>query len=232
MKKFITGFIIGVLLTGTISFAASNLTAVKSVFVTIVNGKTVKQDIVTINNTYYADVKQMAGNLGMKYAVDTKGKKIILGEVTEQNKYTKNNPAPVGTKQTISSGQYKANITVKEIIRGDKVGDLIKKDNENKSQLEKGYEYIFAKIKFDLTDADENRAIFIFNSAFTLVSETGKEYEPIPINELPAQTLNVALFKGGSEEGWVVFKVKADDKKPVITYKVYDGTGSLWFKAY
>ena len=82
MKKFISGLIVGVLLAGTVSFAA-NLSAVKSVFKTTVNGKAVTQNVVAINGAYYADLRQLAGNLGIKYAIDTKGKKITLGEASK-----------------------------------------------------------------------------------------------------------------------------------------------------
>jgi len=65
---------------GTVVFAAPALTYVKSVFTTTVNGKTVKQNVVTIGGVYYADVKQLASNLSIKYTVDAKSKKIVLGE--------------------------------------------------------------------------------------------------------------------------------------------------------
>ena len=233
LKKFIAGLVVGALLTGTVSFAAVNLTAIKSHFLTTVNGKGVKQDIVTINGTYYADMKQLAGNLGIKYVLDTKGKKFNLGEASEENKYSMNNPAPIGTKQTIYSSFYKADITINELVRGDKAWDLIKKIDDNKLKPEKGYEFILAKIKFDLKDIEENRALFIFNGAFSLVSEIGEKYEPMSITELPIPTINAALFKGESNEGWVIFKVKSNDKKPLITYGTQnDGTGGIWFKAY
>lgn len=80
MKKFISGLLVGVLLMGTVVFAAPTLTYVKSVFTTTVNGKSVKQNVVTIGGVYYADVKQLTSNLGIKYAVDAKTKKITLGE--------------------------------------------------------------------------------------------------------------------------------------------------------
>lgn len=232
MKKFIAGLIIGVLLTGSIAFAASNLTAVKSAFVTSVNGKTVKQDIVTINGEYYSNLKQLAGNLGIKYKVDTKGKKLILGEAPAVNTNSRSNPAPVGKTQTLTSQAYTADITVKEIVRGDKVKDLITKAESKDFKLEAGYEYLFAKVKFHLKNTDENRSIFVVNVSFALVSEKGSAYEPIKYAELPAETLNSALNKGQSAEGWVIFKVKTEDKKPLITYGGYDGAGSLWFKGF
>ncbi len=233
MKRFIAGLVVGALLTGTISFAAANLTAIKSNILTTVNGKKVKQDIVTINGTYYANMKQLADNLGIKYVLDTKGKKINLGEASEANKYSMNNPASIGTKQTLYASFYKADITINELVRGDKAWDLIKKIDGNKLQPEKGYEFIIAKIKFDLKDIEENRALFIFNGSFTLVSEKGEKYGPMSITELPIPTINEALYKGESKEGWAVFKVKSDDKKPLITYGTQDnGTSGIWFKAY
>lgn len=78
MKKFISGLIVGALLSGTVGFAASELSAIKSTYSTIVNEKQVNQNVVTINGKYYADMKQMASNLGFKYSVDSKENKIKL----------------------------------------------------------------------------------------------------------------------------------------------------------
>ena len=80
MKKFISGLLVGALLMSAGTFASSNLTAIKSVFKITVNGKAVSQNVVTIDGTYYADIKQLAGNLGVKYSIDEKEKKIALGE--------------------------------------------------------------------------------------------------------------------------------------------------------
>ena len=85
MKKFISGLIVGVLLTGTVSFAASNLTAIKSAFSTTLNGKKITQNVVTINGVYYADLKQLTGNMSIKYSVDAKLKQIRLGEISKKS---------------------------------------------------------------------------------------------------------------------------------------------------
>ncbi len=236
MKKFISGLIIGVLLTGTVSFAASNLTAIKSAFSTTLNGKKITQNVVTINGAYYADLKQLAGNLGIKYSVDTKGKKITLGEAPAANKYNMSNPAPVGTMQTVQFeyiiDKFTANVTVKEILRGAAAWDLIKDANMFNEEAGAGYEYILAKIDFKLTNAPGDKKYDVSGYSFDLISDKGKSYDK-GLVIAPEPELTGELYKGASIEGYTVFKVATSDKQPKITFgRNYDGTGGIWFKAY
>ena len=236
MKKFISGLLIGILLTGTVTFAASNLTAIKSTFSTTVSGKKVTQNVVTINNVYYADLKQLAGNLGIKYAVDTKGKQIILGEAPAANKYSMSNPAPIGTMQTAQFeyivDKFTANVTIKEILRGAAAWDLIKEANMFNEEAGTGYEYILAKIDFKLTNAPASKTYGLSGYNFDLISDKGKAYEK-ELVIAPEPELTAELYKNASSEGYVAFKVSVGDKAPKIAFgRNYDGTGGIWFKAY
>lgn len=237
MKKFIAGLLIGAILaTCGATFAAPALTYVKSVFNTTVNGKVVKQDVVTINGTYYADLKQLAGSLGVKYSVDTKAKKIQIGETILTNKYSMQNPTPIGTEQAVTfksfSDSYTANVTVKEIIRGDKAYELIKAANMFNSEAGEGYEYILAKIDFKLTNAPGGKKYDLAGYSFDLVSDKGKTYDKVLIVS-PEPKLDAELYKGASNEGYVAFKVGVNDKMPKMTFgRNYDGTGGIWFKVY
>ncbi len=237
MKKFISGLLIGVILTMCgATFAAPALTAVKSVFTTTVYGKTVKQDIATINGTYYMDIKQLTSNLGIKYVVDAKTKKISLGETPAANKYTMKNPAPIGATQSLNyknyTDEYKADVTVKEIIRGDKAWELIRLANTFNEEAADGYEYILAKIDFKLKYIPNGKSFDLNGISFNLISQTGKEYDYASVVE-PDPVLDANLYESASSEGWVAFLVKVDDTKPLLTYgRNYDGTGGIWFKAY
>jgi hypothetical protein len=64
------------------------------------------------------------------------------------------------------------------------------------------------------------------------VSQDGKVYHQA-IEVEPDPQLDSTLYKGASNEGWVVFMVSPNDTKPKISYGVNnDGTGGIWFKAY
>lgn len=236
MKKFISGLVIGALLTGTVAFAASNLTAIKSAFSTSVNGKQVTQNIVTINGTYYGDIKQLAGNLGIKYSVDTKGKKITLGETPVANKYSMSNPAPMNTKQTIEISGFidniKAEMSVKSIVRGSEAWELIRNENQFNAEAPAGKEYILVKINFKLLDSKDGKTFDINNSNINLISSSGKEYKDFVAVVTP-EPLNATLYKDASSEGYLAYLVNIDDKAPKIAFgRKYDGTGGIWFKAY
>lgn len=236
MKKFISGLLVGILLMGTVTFAAPALSYVKSVFTTTINGKAVKQDVVTINGVYYADLKQLTSSLGIKYSVDAKSKKIVIGETPASNKYSMANPAPLNTKQAVTFksllDSYTADVTVKEIIRGDKAWELIQAANMFNKEADAGYEYILAKIDFKLTNAPDGKKYDLSGYSFDIISDKGKGYDKGLIMA-PEPVLDIELYKGASSEGYVAFKVAVSDKSPKITFgRNYDGTGGIWFKAY
>jgi hypothetical protein len=236
MKKFIAGLIAGILLTCSVSFAATNLTAVKSAFATVFNGKSISQNIVTIDGMYYADLKQLAGNLGIKYTIDAKGKKIVLGETPVTNKFNMSNPAPIGTIQTVKFdsmlSKFTANVTVKEVARGAAADSLIEKESMLNGDPGAGFEYLLVKINFTLTGAPEGKKYDLSGYSFDLISSKGKSYsEDLLI--APDPTLSSELYKNASTEGYVLYKVAIDDKAPKIAFgRNYDGTGGIWFKAY
>ncbi len=140
MKKFLSGLVIGALLAGTVTFAASNLTAIKSSFGTMLNGKKVTQNVVTINGTYYADLKQLASNLGIKYSVDTKGKNILLGEtpskvsLTGVLDYFKKNGLNIGGKTVKAASMIGAKDGFGISINGSNV-EIYEFDPNSKDEL-------------------------------------------------------------------------------------------------
>ena len=83
MKKFISGILIGTILsTCVVVFAADvKITAIKSAFSLLVNGKAVKMDkpLITVNGDYYVSAKQLSSALGLKFNVNSKTKNVEIG---------------------------------------------------------------------------------------------------------------------------------------------------------
>lgn len=147
------------------------------------------------------------------------------------------NPISLNVAQTVvvndSDTNYKADVTVEQIIRGTQAWTMIKNANALNDSPKSGYEYLLAEINFKLLDIDGGKSLHVVGeSDFNLVSQDGRVYAPAGEVE-PDPPLDTTLYKGASNEGWVVFLVKTDDTKPMISYNVnYDGTGGIWFKAY
>ncbi|WP_425806119.1 cell wall-binding repeat-containing protein [Desulfitobacterium sp. Sab5] len=146
------------------------------------------------------------------------------------------NPAPLNQTKAISvknySDNYTAQITVKQIIRGSEAWTMIQNANMFNSAPKDGYEYILAKINFNLVDIANEQALDIYNTDFSLISSDGKEYDPV-FEVAPDPELDATLYKGATTEGWAIYQVRIGDTTPTLTFgRNYDGTGGVWFKAY
>ncbi|MBU3146138.1 cell wall-binding repeat-containing protein [Clostridium sp. CF012] len=156
--------------------------------------------------------------------------------VLDPQQSTRLNPAPLNTIKSISVNDYidnyTAQITLKEIIRGDDAWTMIEGANMFNSPPKDGYEYILAKINFELVDIDNGKSLDIYSFDFSLISSEGKEYDYVG-EVIPNPQLDASLYKGAVSEGWAVYQVRLDDVTPTLTYgRNYDGTGGVWFKAY
>ncbi|ODA40474.1 HtrA protease/chaperone protein [Desulfosporosinus sp. BG] len=146
-------------------------------------------------------------------------------------------PVDLNVSQTLEvngfDSNYSAEVTVEQVIRGAQALTMVKNANESNTLPKSGYEYLLAKINFKLLDIGGGKSLYVFGeSDFNLVSQNGLVYNQTGEVE-PDPQLDARLYKGASNEGWVVFLVKPDDTKPKISYGVnYDGTGGIWFKAY
>ena len=243
MKKLTIGITIGLVLGLTISGFAAEATqfiAEKAGFPILVNGKAFTADNppVVIEGRTYLPLRAIGTALGVKVNWNNDLRQVEIGETNAGNAsgYGYSNPAPINTLQTLVyedySKKYTTEITVKDIVRGDAAWLMIEQANSFNEEPAEGYEYMLAKINFNLLDIDDGKAFDLFKYDFDLISNAGKEYEHVFITT-PDPELSTKLYKGSSNEGWAVFEVKKDDATPKIAFgRKYDGTGGLWFKAY
>ncbi|AHF08405.1 cell wall-binding repeat-containing protein [Desulfitobacterium metallireducens] len=146
------------------------------------------------------------------------------------------NPAPLNTTKTVIVkdyfDDYTAQIAVKQIIRGADAWAMIKEANMFNDAPKDGYEYILAKINFNLVDIANDKALSVSGFNFNLISSDGLEYDYASVVD-PDPALDANLYKGATSEGWVAFQVRVGDTSPTLAYgRSYDGTGGVWFKAY
>lgn len=147
---------------------------------------------------------------------------------------SRSNPAPIGQTVTVEKkdilDDVNAAITLKQVIRGDQAWQMIKQANLFNSAPNDGYEYLLAKINFNLISNKDNQQLHLASIDFKAVSSDGKVYDPVMI-VAPTPKLLSDLYPGATNEGWVALQVSKDDTNPLITYgRDYQGQGGAWFK--
>ena len=157
------------------------------------------------------------------------------------------NPASIGTPVrsmielgSVYSNIYDITITVLETVRGKEAMARLKTASPENSKPPKGFEYILARIRFEM----KGRAVTdiltfdLGNAPLQWVSLTSDltEYPQISVT-VPKPPLIGTVKPGGSMEGWVAFAVEKKDSKPVMVFDPDSGgaTGrgrTLFFKLY
>lgn len=238
MKKFISGVLAGVLLTGSIAFAATYV-AEEANFKVMVNGaEFASGNAVVIDGSTYLPLRAIGDALNVAVNWNEELRQVEIGNsapVAEKNKYSRTNPAPLNTVQTYvknddwyEEDNYSAAIRVVETIRGDEAWKIIKEDNMFNSEPKDEYEYIIAKVAFSLLSKKADGTVLADDYDFDFYSSNNEEYESVYV--VKEDSLNKQLFPGGSTEGYVVGMVKKDDAAPKLVYSLeYNGTGGIWF---
>jgi len=157
------------------------------------------------------------------------------------------NPASIGDPVrsmvelgSVYSNIYDITITVLETVRGKEAMDRLKTASPNNSMPPKGFEYILARVKFEM----KGRAItdiltFDLGNAplqWVALASDLTEYPQISVT-VPKPALVGIIKPGDSMEGWVAFAVDRNDSKSVMVFDPDSGgaTGrgmTLFFKLY
>ena len=162
---------------------------------------------------------------------------VVQLPTSENEGYSRVNPAPIGTTLPVEYSElfdrHKAAVTLLEIMRGEEAWQLLQDANMFNDPPDPGFEYILARIRFNyLEGSGEDKPYEIYGSQFKAFSGDGCGYDTLSLVE-PKPVLEATLYPGASCEGWVVFQVKEDDKRPLLTFERESyGKGKIWFKLY
>ncbi|MBN2060511.1 MAG: hypothetical protein JW882_08860 [Deltaproteobacteria bacterium] len=157
------------------------------------------------------------------------------------------NPASIGTPVrsmvelgSVYSNIYDITITVLETFRGKEAMDRLKTASPDNSKPPKGFEYILARVKFEIKGrAVTDTLTFDLGNAplqWVALASDLTEYPQISVT-VPKPALVGRIKSGDSMEGWVAFAVDREDSKPVMVFDPDSGgaTGrgmTLFFKLY
>ncbi len=247
MKNKIKGFIFGIVLM----LLLSNLTAfglgpsqlieviMNSVNLTV-NGQKVAADTILYNGTTYVPLRATAEMLGKEVGWDAATSTASINDKTNATapstgSYNRANPAPIGTKQSVTVSnfmeEYSVEIKVSEVIRGEAALDMILKANQFNDRPAADEEYILSKIYIKVLDSKDDKRVSIGAYSFDLFNTGNTKYDEFYSVVIPSPQLSTELYAGAEHEGYAAFKVKKDDLNPKINYGAnYDGTGGIWFK--
>jgi hypothetical protein len=157
------------------------------------------------------------------------------------------NPASIGSpvKDMVELGSvysniYDITITVLETVRGNDAMALLKKADSNIKKPSKGFEYILAKVRFEMKAraVSDKLTINIGDSPLQWIALTSEliEYPGVSVTA-PTPVLKGTVKPGDKLEGWVAFAVDKKDKGPIMVFDPDTGgaTGrgkTLFFKLF
>ena len=140
-------------------------------------------------------------------------------------------PADLGTPVTCTftfRGDYSAQITIKEVIRGTRAWEMIYDTNYFNDPPLEGYEYVLVKIKFKLISAPTPDTIYsLYCWLFDAVSSDGQVYVYFT-TVLPKPEFDIDIRQNLYSEGWAAYQVYETDDKPLLVFE----DGGVWFKLY
>lgn len=155
------------------------------------------------------------------------------------------NPAAVGSPVrsmvelgSVYSNIYDITITVLETVRGKEAMDRLTAASAGNAAPAQGFEYILARIKFELKGraVSDNLPFDLGNAPLMWVALSSDLMEyPRVSATVPKPALSGVVKPGQSVEGWVAFAVETGDSKPVMVFDPDTGgaTGrgrTLFFK--
>jgi hypothetical protein len=141
---------------------------------------------------------------------------------------------------SVYSNIYDITITVLETVRGKEAMDRLKASSPDNGKPPKGFEYILARVKFEIKGrAVTDTLTFDLGNAplqWVALSSDLIEYPQVSVT-VPNPALVARIKPGDSMEGWVAFAVDRNDSKPVMVFDPDSGgaTGrgmTLFFKLY
>lgn len=237
-KSFLKGFVLGSLFFSTISFATVTYEAITASFPILINGEVWESDkpTVVIDGSTYLPLKAIGDVLDVKVKWNSDLRQVEIGEdesISNAETYSRKNPAPLGIEQKIKvsdyGDEYTANISIKEVIRGQKAWNKIEDANSFNSEPKDGYEYILVKVAVDMLEVKDDKAISMGQYQFKCYSSDNVEYDSVSVVE-PEPQFGTKLYEGGSTSGYITFSVKETDETPKMVFgQNYDGTGGIWF---
>ncbi len=251
MKKFVSGFLAGSMIFGTVCAFAVQYAANPVDFKVLVNGKEFISDppALEVEGRTYLPLRAIGDALGVPVSWNEELRQAEVGNASNSassNEYSRNNPAPINvvqthTKKSIFGSVTENNVSVRvlEVKRGAEAEKVLKENMIYSSltapQEEEGYEYLIAKVALSVLNVADDGAFDVNDYYFKAFSSNNEEMPDTKYDyyfDLKPK-LTGSLYAGGNIEGWLTLLVKKDDPAPKLAYNLdYEGKNGIWFKLY
>lgn len=248
-KSYCLGFLSAVLICGLCctAFATSSEQQITALFQNIkivLDGETLNPTDATgatvepfiYNGTTYLPVRALGEAIGKEVSWDSATSTVYLSDpvatTPSTTSYSRTNPAPFNTVQSIDvstySANYSADVEITSAYRGIVAWKLIEATNRYNDEAPDGMEYIIFKAKATVTAGGDDSAIDFSEYNFTPFSAENAEYSRVSVVDDPA--FDGKAYTGGTIEGWISILVNEDDPAPKVVFgNNYDGSGGIWF---
>ena len=245
MKKFVSGFLVGALISAGIGTLAVQYVASPVDFKVLVNGEEFVSNppALEVEGRTYLPLRAMGEALGVPGTWNEEARQAEVGSAkpaSSESGYSRNNPAPIGTSQTYTydlkyfdNDKYTVSVRVLDVVRGDKAyNDLNDSLMFSYTKPDDGYEYMNVKIALSVISTEADFSVDATSADFDAYTSNNEE---CPSNYYPTvePALRGNLYEGGNVEGWITVQVKKDDAKPKLVYGAdYNGQNGIWFALY
>jgi hypothetical protein len=133
-----------------------------------------------------------------------------------------------GEQYETGDAPYEMRITVVKVLRGAPAEELVKSASARNPAPAKGYEYLAARVRFELSArvSPATNSYALDASQFSSIAATGAAYPAPNLVAQPKPSLHATLRSGDSIEAWVVLLVPPADRTPLMLFAPDLGTTS------
>jgi len=243
-RESIKGFLFGVLLTVLIlsSIPALASTGAKTIEIYYNNIKITLDGVqvtprdgqgnivepFTYQGTTYLPVRAVANALGIAVDWDANTKTVILGSGVVSGDWSKDNPAPIGTKiivdyklSTNANDSWKGNMFISQVLRGEEAAAEFNKTFFSQNKVGEDQEIVLVKIQIETAPDSPSKWRAGLVQFFTGYSGYN--------NRLSLATYGTP--NDGEGYVWKAFVVDKSDTQPKLAFDPY-GVNNAWFRLY
>lgn len=187
-----------------------------------------------LDGTTYLPVRAVANAFGKDVNWDGNTNTVFLGAKPGENKYNRTNPAPIGNVQNINvvnyTESYSAAVVIKEVVRGQKAYEMLKRANTFNDEPAEGKEYVLVKVAVAVSNVKGDSAVSLNEFDFEFYRTDYSEYDDLTFVVTPSPEFGGDVYDGGTVEGYLCKEIDITDATPTMVFgNDYHGKGGIWF---
>jgi hypothetical protein len=114
--------------------------------------------------------------------------------------------------------EYTLEIGLKDVIRGEKAENMLKKANKYNDPPKEGMEYIIGIFEFKLSGGNSDNPVKFNKYTFDAVSRSGSVYDDTFVSSM---TDSISLYTGGTADLYVIDTIQKEDLPMWVFKKIW-----------